>query len=49
MPQPRKGGAGNPLGARGCIDMRLRRVGATCHNEPAPAEPPHPYGVMRFR
>ncbi|MGI3203474.1 acyl-CoA dehydrogenase family protein [Streptomyces sp. GLT-R25] len=24
-----------PLGARGCIDMRLRRVGATSHNEPA--------------
>src|ERR687887_2366162 len=24
-----------PSGARGCVDLRLRRVGATSHDEPA--------------
>ncbi|RZB17344.1 hypothetical protein StrepF001_21655 [Streptomyces sp. F001] len=28
-------------GPRGCVDMRLRRLGATTHNEPAPANQPH--------
>ncbi|GGK56644.1 hypothetical protein GCM10010094_16240 [Streptomyces flaveus] len=28
-------------GARGCIDLRLRRVGATSHNEPAVFNPPN--------
>ncbi|GAB3012840.1 hypothetical protein GCM10023080_094780 [Streptomyces pseudoechinosporeus] len=41
------GAGGAPSGARGCIDLRLRRVGATSHNGPAaeiqPVTPP-PWG-----
>jgi hypothetical protein len=32
----------NHLGARGCIDVRLRRVGAISHNKPAAAERQEP-------
>ncbi|GHG94114.1 hypothetical protein GCM10018780_17140 [Streptomyces lanatus] len=33
-------GCASPQGARGCIDMRLRRVGATGHDAPAADEQP---------
>ncbi|GHA22841.1 hypothetical protein GCM10010329_52790 [Streptomyces spiroverticillatus] len=32
---PGAGGGGRHPGARGCIDLRLRRVGATSHDAPA--------------
>ncbi|GGW88383.1 hypothetical protein GCM10010383_16510 [Streptomyces lomondensis] len=32
------------MGARGCADMRLRRVGANNHDEPAAPENTKPHG-----
>ncbi len=35
-------------GARGPVDMRLRRVGATSRRRPAARGEPHPYGAHRI-